>query len=97
MIVNLLLVTLKKSVIFISNNLVLEKNFNIIFDITETKVDERTKQNFIACLTSLRLLSKFLGYLTALPYKSESAMMDDVINSQVALRSSVWQLFGFIS
>ncbi|XP_001601592.1 codanin-1 [Nasonia vitripennis] len=56
---------------------------------TETKVDEHTKQNFVVCLTSLRLLSKFLGFITSLPYQSETSMLEDVIISQVTLRSKV--------
>ena len=52
-------------------------------------VDERTKQNFITCLSSLRLLAKFVGFLVSLPYRSTTSVLEDVINSQVALRRRV--------
>lgn len=55
----------------------------------ETEVDEYTKENFVVCLSSLRLLAKFLGFVTSLPYRSETSMQEDVIASQVQLRSMV--------
>ncbi|XP_011502578.1 PREDICTED: codanin-1 [Ceratosolen solmsi marchali] len=54
---------------------------------TESEVDQRTKQSFSVCLSSLRLLSKFLGFMTSLPYRSETSMIEDVIKSQIILRS----------
>ncbi|XP_014210069.1 codanin-1 [Copidosoma floridanum] len=53
----------------------------------ETDVDEQTKQNFILCMSKLKLLAKFLGFMIALPYKSETSMLKNVISSQVMLRS----------
>ncbi|XP_033222064.1 codanin-1 isoform X2 [Belonocnema kinseyi] len=53
---------------------------------SETMVDERTKQNFITCLSSLRILAKFTGFLVSLPYRSTTSALEEVINAQVALR-----------
>ncbi|KAJ8666930.1 hypothetical protein QAD02_008592 [Eretmocerus hayati] len=52
-----------------------------------TEVDECTKESFITCISSLKLLSKFLGFVTSLPYRSETSMLEEVISSQLALRS----------
>lgn len=56
---------------------------------SETTVDERTKQNFIICLLSLRLLGKFLGFLVSLPYRSSTSSYDEVVKSQVSLRCRI--------
>lgn len=56
---------------------------------SETTVDEQTQQNFIICLSSLRLLAKVLGLLVSLPYRSESNNFKDLIATQVEIRSKV--------
>lgn len=52
-------------------------------------VDEGTRHNFITCISSLRLLSKFLGLLVSLPYKSQTVAMESVLATQLELRSQV--------
>ncbi|XP_058792806.1 codanin-1 [Phymastichus coffea] len=54
---------------------------------SETEVDERTKQSFGICLSSLRLLAKFLGYLTSLSYIPKTSVPKKLMTSQIALRS----------
>ncbi|XP_015123289.1 codanin-1 [Diachasma alloeum] len=54
----------------------------------ETNVDETTKQNYLVCITSLRLLSKFLGFLVSIPFKSESVTLVGR-NTQISLRRQV--------
>ncbi|XP_017885679.1 codanin-1-like [Ceratina calcarata] len=56
---------------------------------SETTVDEQTQQNFITCLSSLRLLAKMLGLLVALPYRSESNNFKELVATQVEVRSKV--------
>ncbi|XP_024944847.1 codanin-1 isoform X2 [Cephus cinctus] len=56
---------------------------------TETMVDEETKQNFITCLSSLRLLAKILGFLLSLPYRTETVATEGIIASQIEIRSRV--------
>ncbi|XP_068987367.1 codanin-1 isoform X1 [Bombus flavifrons] len=56
---------------------------------SETIVDEQTQQNFITCVSSLRLLAKVLGFLISLPYRSESNNFKELIATQVEIRSKV--------
>ncbi|CAK9815252.1 CDAN1 [Anthophora quadrimaculata] len=56
---------------------------------SETTVDEQTQQNFITCLSSLRLLAKVLGLVVSLPYRSESNNFKDLVATQVEVRSKV--------
>lgn len=56
---------------------------------SETIVDEQTQQNFIICLSSLRLVAKILGLLVSLPYRSESNNFKELIATQVEARSKV--------
>lgn len=56
---------------------------------SETTVDEQTQQNFITCLSSLRLLAKMLGLLVSLPYRSESNNFKGLVATQVEVRSKV--------
>ncbi|OAD58757.1 Codanin-1 [Eufriesea mexicana] len=56
---------------------------------SETTVDEQTQENFITCLSSLRLLAKVLGLLVSLPYRSESNNFKELIATQVEVRSKV--------
>ncbi|XP_076239408.1 codanin-1 like protein dlt isoform X2 [Calliopsis andreniformis] len=56
---------------------------------SETTVDEQTQQNFITCLSSLRLLAKVLGLLVSLPYRSESNNFKELVATQVEVRSKV--------
>ncbi|XP_012280996.1 uncharacterized protein LOC105700032 [Orussus abietinus] len=56
---------------------------------TETMVDEGTKQTYITCLSSLRLLAKMLGFLTSLPYRSTSGSLEEGMTSQIEVRSRV--------
>lgn len=52
-------------------------------------VDEKTKQNFLICLTSLKLLAKMLSYLVHLPYNVEHGNLNLIVNSQIELRARV--------
>ncbi|KAK2584047.1 hypothetical protein KPH14_006497 [Odynerus spinipes] len=56
---------------------------------SETIVDEQTQNNFVTCLSSLRLLAKMLGLLVSLPYRLESGVSKEIITAQVEIRSSV--------
>lgn len=56
---------------------------------SETIVDEQTQNNFITCLSSLRLLAKMLGLLVSLPYRLESGVSKRIITAQVEIRSNV--------
>lgn len=42
--------------------------------------------NFLACVGSLRILAKFLGFITFLPYSSNGVLPQQFISAQVALR-----------
>ncbi|CAG5103097.1 Similar to Cdan1: Codanin-1 (Mus musculus) [Cotesia congregata] len=55
-------------------------------DTKENSVDESTKQNYIICLSSLRVMAKFLGFIISLPFRSEVKTLES-INTQIALRS----------
>ncbi|XP_046742767.1 codanin-1 isoform X3 [Diprion similis] len=56
---------------------------------TETMVDQETKQNFVTCILSLRLLAKVLGFLISLPYRCEPHSLESVLATQLELRSQV--------
>lgn len=56
---------------------------------SETMVDEETKQNFITCISSLRLLAKVLGFIVSLPYRCETSPVESVLSRQLELRSQV--------
>lgn len=56
---------------------------------SETTVDEQAQQNFITCLSSLRLLAKVLGLVVSLPYRSESSNFKELVATQVEARSKV--------
>lgn len=66
--------------IFISDIIDLNNNFNI---------DLVTKQAFINCIKSLRVLAKFLGFLECMPYKMEQNCSENVIDSQLKLRENI--------
>ncbi|XP_063982539.1 codanin-1 isoform X2 [Diachasmimorpha longicaudata] len=54
----------------------------------EKNVDETTKQNYLMCISSLRLLSKFLGFLVSIPFQSQSVTLV-VWDAQISLRRQV--------
>ncbi|KAK0167111.1 hypothetical protein PV327_004553 [Microctonus hyperodae] len=57
-------------------------------DIKESNVDEITKQNYLWCISSLRLLAKFLGFLISLPYESKITTLQ-AETTQIALRNRI--------
>jgi hypothetical protein len=58
--------------------------------IADTSVDDTTRRNYMTCVAALRLLAKFLGLVTFLPYKSGvSALPEDIVGSQSAIRAKV--------
>ncbi|KAK0089388.1 hypothetical protein PV325_007546 [Microctonus aethiopoides] len=57
-------------------------------DIKESNVDEITKQNYLWCISSLRLLAKFLGFLISLPYESKITTLQ-AETTQIALRRRI--------
>ncbi|XP_011312307.1 codanin-1 isoform X2 [Fopius arisanus] len=52
----------------------------------ETNLVESMKQKYFICICSLQLLSKFLGFLVSIPFKSEAATLIER-NIQISLRS----------
>lgn len=55
---------------------------------TETMVEERTKQDFLTCVSGLRLLAKFTSFTISLPFKS-AANSPEWHLSQIQLRGRV--------
>ncbi|KAJ8956313.1 hypothetical protein NQ318_015050 [Aromia moschata] len=50
-------------------------------------VDPSIQKEYVACLRSLRVLAKFLGFVEALPYKSEgSSYAEGLLNAHVNIR-----------
>lgn len=59
-------------------------------DETNGSVDPITRKSYAACLKSLRVLAKFLGFIESLPYKSDcSSFSEKVLNFQIGLRKEV--------
>ncbi|KAF7988183.1 hypothetical protein HCN44_007677 [Aphidius gifuensis] len=54
---------------------------------SEKSVDENTKEKYMICISNLRVLSKFLGFLISIPYKSEINNLD-IISTQISLRNN---------
>lgn len=53
------------------------------------KVDVSTKKSFLACIKSLRVLAKFLGFVEGLPYRLDSIPSEIVVTTQVNIRQQV--------
>ncbi|XP_076098062.1 codanin-1-like [Mytilus galloprovincialis] len=53
---------------------------------TEQESDEDQKEKFISILLTLKLVGKFLGFVTFLPYKNTSKLPDDTEAAYMALR-----------
>lgn len=62
----------------------LEDHF--IHEILELNDSHVSESDFSTCLSSLRLLGKFLSYLSYLPYRTETMALKNVVESQTALR-----------
>ncbi|XP_066596391.1 codanin-1 [Prorops nasuta] len=56
---------------------------------SENAVDERTKQKFVTCLLSLRLLAKMLGFLVSLAYSTEPNSSKEIVAAQIEIRSKL--------
>ncbi|XP_021920484.1 codanin-1 isoform X2 [Zootermopsis nevadensis] len=57
---------------------------------TDTYVDDATRRSYLTCVSALRLLGKFLGLVTFLPYKSRVKVLpEDMVSSQSALRAKL--------
>ncbi|KAJ8916530.1 hypothetical protein NQ315_000172 [Exocentrus adspersus] len=56
-------------------------------------VDASTRKAYLACLKSLRVLAKFLGYVEALPYKSTSSLSNKVVAFQINSRKQTCPIF----
>ncbi|XP_018572391.1 codanin-1 [Anoplophora glabripennis] len=57
-------------------------------------VDSTTRKSYMACLKSLRILAKFLGFVESLPYKTDcSSFSEKVLNFQISLRKEVTPTF----
>jgi hypothetical protein len=58
--------------------------------IADTSVDDATRSSYLMCVSALRLLAKFLGLVTFLPYKSRvKDLPEDMLASHSALRAKV--------
>lgn len=58
--------------------------------IADTSVDDTTRSSYLTCVSALRLLAKFLGLVTFLPYKSRvKELPEDIVGSQCAVRAKV--------
>jgi hypothetical protein len=58
--------------------------------IADTSVDDATCSSYLTCVSSLRLLAKFLGLVTFLPYKSRVKVLpEDMVISHSAVRAKV--------
>jgi hypothetical protein len=58
--------------------------------IADTSVDDTTRNNYLTCVSALRLLAKFLGLVTFLPYKSTVKVFpEEIVGSQSAVRAKV--------
>lgn len=55
------------------------------FEDSET-VDLNTKQKFIQCVNSLRILAKFLGFIESLPYQTDIAINAKVLTAEINVR-----------
>ncbi|XP_023724523.1 codanin-1 isoform X3 [Cryptotermes secundus] len=56
----------------------------------DTSVDDTTRSNYLTCVSALRLLAKFLGLVTFLPYRSRVKVLpEDIVGSQSAVRAKL--------
>lgn len=60
------------------------ENINSVESIN--RVDNTTRQNYLKCIKSLRILAKFLGYIETIPYKYETVPPDKVLAAEIATR-----------
>ena len=53
-------------------------------------MDVVTRQSYLSCVSTMRLLAKFLGLIVFLPYnRPETALPQNVLETEVSLRSKV--------
>ncbi|CAH1977785.1 unnamed protein product [Acanthoscelides obtectus] len=52
----------------------------------DADVDAPTKKSYLECVKRLRILAKFLGFIQALPYKSDIAYNETLLATQVKIR-----------
>lgn len=62
--------------------------------VVDGAVDAATRNSFYQVVKSSRLLSKFLGFIESLPYKSSSIYSDHLINCHVKLRRQIEPKFN---
>lgn len=73
-------------------NVVRNRADTIIFPANGT--DSSTRKVYMSRIICLRLLAKFLGYITSLPYKSDcNHFSDHMLDTQIKIRQ---QVFYFI-
>ncbi|CAH1977790.1 unnamed protein product [Acanthoscelides obtectus] len=53
---------------------------------SDADVDAPTKKSYLECVKRLRILAKFLGFIQALPYKSDIAYNETLLATQVKIR-----------
>lgn len=61
----------------------------IVVIISDNSVDEETKQDFLTCLSAMKLLSKFLGFVNFLPYYSSIPYSEKIILEHCSIRNQV--------
>ncbi|KAJ8982233.1 hypothetical protein NQ317_013535 [Molorchus minor] len=54
---------------------------------TDGEVDSSARKSYVACVKSLRVLAKFLGFVESLPYKSEQPLYsENLLNAHLLVR-----------
>ncbi|KAK3907881.1 Codanin-1 [Frankliniella fusca] len=57
---------------------------------SDLTVDGATRQNYLSCVITMRLLAKFLGLVVFLPYsRTESNLPHNILETEVSVRSKV--------
>lgn len=53
-------------------------------------VDGNTRQSYLSCVITMRLLAKFLGLIVFLPYsRPETSLPQNILEAEVAVRAKV--------
>lgn len=61
-------------------------------------VDQETKTSYVKCVKSLRVLSKFLGFIETYPYKTDvNSIPDNVMETQKKIREQIAPAFDILS
>ncbi|XP_069684614.1 codanin-1 isoform X2 [Periplaneta americana] len=65
---------------------------------TDTSVDDATRSSYLACVSALRLLAKFLGFIVFLPYQSKiNPLPESMVTAHSTVRAKLCPQFDVLA